>query len=277
MWVVGDLAEDTRVEQLDETRFGASPSRAWEIWGPMGGYMVALGLRAAGARAAFDHPASVSCQYLGVAAFEPVDIEVTTSRRARSAEAMRIQMTQAGRPILAALVWSVGDVEGLEHHEIEPPGVPGPDELVTEELAASTRYPFWDNIESRPVEYSRDWPPRGPLPPRWRTWARFRPRATFDDPWLDAARSAILVDVQGWPAASSHHAWRDPPYVAPSLDLYVAFHEPAPTEPWLLTDGYAPVAGDGLIGWTGRLWSTTGQLVASGAGQLLSRQVPRPT
>ncbi len=276
---MADLGEDTQVEQIDETRFTACPNRAWEIWGPMGGYVVALGLRAAGVTATFRRPASLSCQYLGVAAFEAVDIEVTTTRRARTAEATRISITQGGRPILEALLWSVGEVEGLEHYEIDPPDVPGPDQLLPMERLAPDRpapYPFWDNVESRPVDFRSEWPPTTPMPPIWRTWTRLRPTATFDDPWLDAARTAIFLDVQSWPPAHAHHAWAEPPFIAPSLDLYVAFHEPAPSDPWLLADGYSPIARDGLIGWNGRLWSSTRRLVATAAGQLLCRRLPAP-
>jgi acyl-CoA thioesterase II len=275
---VGDLADDTRVDRVDAARFTARPSPAWEIWGPMGGYVAALALRAA-AVDGLARPASFSCQYLGVAAFEPVDLEVRRAREARTARAQSVWMTQAGRPILAAQIWSVDGVEGLEHHEATRPTVPGPDELASmEELAPGTRppFPFWDNVETRPIDFIEPWPPPAALPPVWQTWARLRPTATFDDPWLDAARSVILVDVQGWPAAHRHHAWREAPYIAPSLDLSVAFHTPALDEPWLLLDGYAPVAANGLIGWNGRVWSPGGRLVASGGGQLLCRRVTSP-
>ena len=274
---MGDLANDTRVERVSDTRFRAHPDPAWEIWGPMGGYMVALALRAAGLAATFDRPASLACQYLGVATFDPVDIEVTTARRTKRAESLRVAITQGERPILDTLLWCIGDVEGLTHDEIEPPDVPGPDDLTPWEelLDDGPPFPFWNNVESRPVEFHPEWPPPGPVPPMWRTWCRMRPTPTFTDPWLDAARTAILIDVQSWPPAHTHHAWADPPFIAPSLDLYVAFHAPAPADPWLLADGYSPVAGDGLVGWTGRLWSSgTRHLVASGAGQQLCRPIP---
>ena len=94
--------------------------------------------------------------------------------------------------------------------------------------------------------------PRAPWLRSGRAWCRFRPAATFDDPWVDACRSVILIDVQSWPAASQRHAWREPHgFIAPSLDLYVAFQAPTPTEAWLLADGSAPVSGDGMFGWTG--------------------------
>jgi acyl-CoA thioesterase-2 len=232
---VGDLRADTAVEPVDQTRFRASLSRDWAIWGPAGGYVAVLALRPAGALSPFARPASLSCQYLSVAAFEPALVDVTLERAARTACAQRVQVTQAGRPILNAQVWSVAPVPGLEHHQTSPPAVPGPEELLPIEALmpdAPPPFPFWDNVESRPIEFSPLWPPKEPLPPIWRSWTRLRPTATFDDPWLDAARSLILLDVQSWPAAHRHDAWRDPPFIAPSLDLYVAFHEPAGAEPW---------------------------------------------
>jgi acyl-CoA thioesterase-2 len=134
-------------------------------------------------------------------------------------------------------------------------------------------FAFWNNIDSRPVDWIEPWPPTVPLAPVWQEWCRFVPTATFDDPWIDAARAVVLVDVQSWPSASRHHAWKQPPFIAPSLDLYVAFHEVASGSPWLLADGYSPAAADGLIGWTGRLWSEDRRLVASGGGQALCRRV----
>jgi acyl-CoA thioesterase-2 len=88
----------------------------------------------------------------------------------------------------------------------------------------------------------------------------------------------LLADLPSWPSASRHHSWKwadGPDWVAPSLDLYVAFHQAAPQDPWLLIDGAAPIAAEGLIGWNCRLWSSDRTLVASGGGQALCRRVPR--
>jgi len=272
---MGDLAEETAVWPVDEGRYRARLSQAWEIWGPMGGYVAAVAFRAAGAISPFVRPASFFCHYLGVAAFDEVDIEVSVLRAAKTACSLRVSMTQGGRPILEGAVWAVGDVHGLEHDVAVPPDVPGQEAL----RSAADLFPdpppfgFWRNFTAKPVTFSEVWPPAGPMPPVWQQWCRFEPTATFADPWVDAARSVILIDVQSWPAASRLHAWAEPPFIAPSLDLYVAFHRPEPTSAWLLADGYAPVAADGLIGWTGRLWSEGRRLVASGGGQALCRRV----
>jgi acyl-CoA thioesterase-2 len=276
---VGDLGRDTAVEPSGDGRFTAQLSEEWEIWGPMGGYVAAIALRAAGCGNAFARPASLFCHYLGVAKFGRVEISVETRRSARSALAQRVEISQEGRPILDAAVWSTALGDGLEHHLAVPPDVVGPDALPSmEELRPGepSFFPFWDNLESRPVEFEAGWPPDGPRPPVWQSWSRFRPTATFADPWIDAARSVVLLDVQSWPAASRHHAWREHSFIAPSLDLYTAFHEPAPDSEWLLADGHAPTAGDGLFGWTGRVWSSKRRLVASGGGQALFRPAPGP-
>jgi acyl-CoA thioesterase-2 len=278
---MGNLADDTALEEVGDGHYRASLSAEWEIWGPMGGYVAATALRAVGRASRFDRPASFACHYLGVAQFDAVDLEVTALRSARTAESHRVAVSQQGRPILDAVVWSIGDVEGLEHDLTDAPMVPGPDLLrPEEELRTSTEgrpgYPFWDNFDTRPLSFHEEWPPPEPMPPVWRRWCRFRPVSTFDDPWLDACRSLILVDIQSWPAASGPHVTGEQRFIAPMLDLYVAFNDPRPSSQWLLADGHGPLARDGLMAWDGRLWSEDGHLVASGTGQMLCRRLPAP-
>jgi acyl-CoA thioesterase-2 len=291
---VGDLAQDTAVVPVeadgrdggldgDVRHFTGRLSPEWAIWGPAGGYVASVALRAAGAASPFARPASFSCHFLGVGAFEEVDLTVRTLRAARTAWSQRVEMTQGGRPLLEATVWSVGEVDGLVHDTTFAPDVPGPAELrsVADLLAdlppdhvpARPPFPFWENFETRPLEFSVE-PPTEPAEPVWRTWQRFDPEATFDDPWVDACRSLVLVDVQSWPSAVRQHYGRADQYIAPSLDLYVAFNDPQPASRWLLCDGNGPLARDGLMTWTGRLWSDGGALVASGGGQMLCRRLP---
>jgi len=46
-----------------------------------------------------------------------------------------------------------------------------------------------------------------------------------------------------------------------------------PDDPWLLIEGFAPIATAGLLGWHGSLWSSDRQLVATGGGQALFRRI----
>jgi acyl-CoA thioesterase II len=278
---VGDLDLDTAVEDLGEGRYRATLQADWEIWGPCGVYVAAVALRAAGAASGQGRPASFYCHYLSVAAFGPVEVDVATLRAGRTVKAQRVSLTQGGTPVLEAMVWSVGEVEGLEHHDEQPPEIAGPDELSDDVIAADDsaldegerhqRFAFWDNFDQRSPEYG-PWPPTGPLPPTWRTWVRYRPTPLFDDPWLDAARALVVLDVGSWPSGSRPHAYRQPPYIAPSLDLYAAFHGRGQRSEWLLLDAHSPLAQDGMLAWTGRVWSQDRRLLASGGGQALFRR-----
>ena len=103
-----------------------------------------------------------------------------------------------------------------------PLELPAIDELVPDE--ERPRYPFWGNFEAKPIDFEPVWPPPEARPARWQQWLRFIPTSTFEDPWVDAARSLILVDLPSWPSAHRPHAWTRPPFTAPTLDLNVAFH-----------------------------------------------------
>ncbi len=275
---MGDLGTDTSVRSVGTGLFEATLSGDWEIWGPMGGYVAACALRAVGASTHHRRPAAFSCHYLGVARFASVEIAVQTRKVGRSATSYRVEMQQEGRPILDAMAWTVADdLDGLEHDETAFPAVPGPDTLPSiEELRGNDPppYPFWDNLEAKPIDFDPVWPPPDARPARWQQWLRFVPTATFHDPWIDAARSVILVDLPSWPSAHRPHAWRNPPFTAPTLDLNIAFHVPTIDQDWLLCDGQAPLSAAGLFGWTAKVWSPGGQLHASGGGSCLYRPLP---
>ena len=105
--VMGALDVDTAVVGRDG-QFVGQVTRDWEIWGPNGGFLAALALRAAGAHTDLRRPASFSCHFLGVADFDAVDLSVRTLRRTKRAESIAVSMTQYGEPVLEAMVWVVG-------------------------------------------------------------------------------------------------------------------------------------------------------------------------
>jgi acyl-CoA thioesterase-2 len=279
---MGDIGVQTAVEAEGGPdgdgvqRFSGQLSDDWEIWGPEGGYVAAVALRAAGAASPFDRPASFFCHYLSVAAFEPVELTVTPRRSGRTVLAQRVEMTQRGKPVLDAMVWSVGEVTGLVHEDLTPPLVADPEDVKSwEELVPEGRdgpgFNFWDNFVQKPITYSLEWPPKEPMPPVWQAWVRCQPTATFEDPWVDAARTLIVLDVMSWPAGHRPHAHLDHGFIAPSLDLYAAFQRPGTFSDWLLLDGHSPVADDGLLSWNGRVWNRDRKLLASGGGQAVFR------
>ncbi|HEX3795729.1 MAG TPA: thioesterase family protein [Acidimicrobiales bacterium] len=277
---MGDLQLQTAVTPIgaadgDGTRrFGATVHRDWEIWGPEGGYVAAIALRAAGQCSPFARPASFFCHYLAVADFDEVELTVTPLRSGRTVLSQRVEMTQGGRTILSAMVWSVGQVDGLAHDDTHPPEVPDPEGLPTPRQLwpdQEDQFNFWSNFDQRPIDYFESWPPPGPVAPTWRTWVRCLPESSFDDPWVDAARTLIVLDVMSWPAGSRPHAYSEPPFIAPSLDLYASFLHPGRDSEWLLLSGHSPVAADGLMSWTGQVWSRQRRLIASGGGQAVFR------
>lgn len=273
---MGDLSVDTAVQQVGEGHYRATLSPDWEIWGPMGGYVAACALRAIGATAPDLTPATFSCHYLSVGKWGEVDLRVEPRKVGRGARSYRVEMTQADRPVLDGMIWATAPGEGLEHDEAVAPDVPGPDHLPSfGDLMPGSwpPYPFWNNVESRPIDLDPTWPPTGPGPALARQWMRFLPTATFDDVWADAARCVILIDLPSWPSVQNRHAWRQAPFIAPTLDLNIAFHRSAAGHDWLLCDGAAPVSTCGLFGWTSKVWSPDGQLHASGGGQCKYRKL----
>lgn len=271
---MGSLDLDTRLVGGDGV-YTAALSADWRIWGPNGGYLAAIALRAAGLESRFRRPASFHCHFLGVADFAPAEVRVTHQRIARTADSLRVTLAQQGRVFLEAQVWTAADLPGMEHDFARMPDVPPPGALRSfEELEGPNRgHAFWNNLDGRPTRWvpQEQWRPGEPA---GRTWYRFRPESRFEDPFLDAARALLLIDTLSWPAACQAHRYEENPWIAPSLDVAVAFHRPAPESEWLLADSRADVAADGLIGFHNRVWSEAGQLVASGGGMLLCR--PRP-
>ncbi|MEU5879040.1 thioesterase family protein [Spirillospora sp. NPDC047279] len=258
---MGDLASDTAVSG-DNGHYTAKLSSDWSAWGPVGGYVAAVLCRAALAHGTFSRVASVTCHFLAVAAFAPVDLDVVTLRRTRRAESIRVTMTQDGRTIAEALCWLAdGDLPGLAHDTARLARMPARSGLLPlsevwgdgEEIA-----PIWHNIEARPVIEET------PGHAYASGWYRFRAPAD------ETARELVLLDVLPSSAAWNAHGPGNG-FLTPNLDLAVQFHRAAPAGGWLYAEAHADVAEDGLIGFRSRVWTEDRRLLASGSGQLLCR------
>jgi len=276
---MGDLAIDTKVTG-SVGRYSARLSRDWEIWGPNGGYIAAIALRAAGEHSRFGRPLSFAGHFLGVANFDDdVILEVTTLRAAKRAESMRVSMKQGRDAIFEALVWTCAPMDGLEHElapspaTFEPESVPSTAQRLAEE-GVEPMYRFWSNFDERSESWiSHDeWLERKPTYPVFERWYRFLPTSTFDDLWVDACRSLILIDTLGWPAVCMLHV--ESGYIAPSIDITCTFHRARIEEPWLYAQATSVSANAGVVGCEGRIWSRDGALLAMGTSQLLCRPMP---
>jgi acyl-CoA thioesterase-2 len=268
---MGVLQDDTAVREIDG-RLTASLSQDWEIWGPNGGYLASIALRAAGRVAPSGHrPVSFSCQYLSSPAFEAVTLEVEAVKAGRSAYCLNVAMMQGGVRQLQAQVWTTNRTQGPSVAEHAPPPIPAPAELHPMEHYLpkdAPRHRFWRNIEVKPERFPGEGErnPEGSITRQWFRYVGYENPAA--DPYLDAARSLLMIDTLFWPAH-----WRGQPeaptYIAPSLDLSAWFRETAPAEGWLLIESRADVAGGGLIHGRARVWDQAGRLIAGGGSQLL--------
>lgn len=272
---MGALHIDTAT-RCEGDRLVANLSRDWEVWGPNGGYVAAIALRAAGTVAPPDHrPATFSVQYLAVGAFGDADVEVTPVKQGRSAWLINVALRQGERVFLQAQLWTTNRTEGPALLEAKPAEIPPPEALKSVGEYVREHYgekagdppPFWANFECKPVQWW-PWEERPPArPPRLAEWYLFKDYKA-GDAFLDFCRAVILLDTMIWPAfAGSLDAQAD--YIAPSLDLTVWFHEPAGAAEWLLVDAKADVAREGLIHGHSRIWTPDGRLVASGGSNLL--------
>jgi acyl-CoA thioesterase-2 len=274
------LAEATLLVEEDGG-YSARLSPAWEIWGPNGGYLAALALRAAGTVAEIARPASFYCHFLRSPDFDRVELDVDFLKRGRRSESLAVRMTQRGVPVLHALVRTAADAAGHELQQARAPDVPGPRELRSiEQLGAQDEraaFAFWENVERRPLDQRRPLernPDTASRPALVREWARLRPEARFEDPFLEASRSLILLDTYGWPAL--YRKFGEQAHVAPNLDTSAWFHRLSPASEWLLIEHECLTGHDGLLGVSGRVWSEDGRLVATGSAQLCCLPAAQP-
>jgi acyl-CoA thioesterase len=274
---MGNLGDETAVEPLGNGRYRATLWPDWAIWGPNGGYLAATALRAAGRHTSLPRPASLYCHYLAPPNFGEVELEVVTLRAGRRAESLRVVMEQRGRAVLEATVWAVADQPGPNHQWVPMPQIAPPLELASVAEVAEERgkpsWEFWKNVEIRAAQPDRS-PDGAAGEPVLVAWQRFRPQATFDDPWIDACRSAILIDIGQFPAISFGFPQEEMTFIAPSLDVYVAFHQLAPDAEWLCGETKGTSAYAGVIGGTATLWAPDGRVVATGTQQMLRRTLP---
>ena len=269
-----DLQRDTAVEG-SEGRYTTLVSPHWVVWSPQGGYLMALLLRAAGKATEFPKPLSLGCHFLAVPRVGPAEIHVTSLRKTRVAESLRVSCVQEGRLFLEAMLWAGATVPGLDHSATGMPEVPGHETLMSVPLSGAPNpagfHTLWRNLEIRPCgPQSRE--RTEPAEPRQRDWIRFRNFAPTSDAFADAGRYAMCLDTFTWPAATHAHPG-DGRFIAPTLSFSIDFHQRTDSE-WLLSDAHAPIAHDGLIAMHQRVWSPDGKLLASGGCTTICR--PRP-
>ncbi len=198
-------------------------------------------------------------------------LTVDTLMQGRRTEAFEVRMSQGDKPVLVAMVRTAAAAPGLVHDVVTAPAVCSPEDApdVANLRPAGGPPPprFFDNLDVRVLVPERFAIPRPTLPPTFLEWYRFRSADSHADPFVDAARSLVLIDTLCWPATVMAHP--NPAFFAPSLDVGVWFHRSAPDEDWLLAEATSEVADGGTIGGRARVFSRAGKLLASGGTGLL--------
>jgi acyl-CoA thioesterase II len=255
----------------DNPKFTATIDPEWCVWGPVGGYIAAIALRAVGLVAPANHrPVSLSCQFLAKGNSGEVEVTVEVLKLG-STSFFNVQLSQGLETFLQAQICTTAKIDGPDQIGVAAPEVPGPEAL--ESFAAQLQrfghnpIVFWKNVDGRQVDFR---PPGDPDPRGCRTecWMRFENWETTPDPFLDGARALVLIDTSIWRAYNRGQS-ELPKHVAPSLDLTVWFHQAAPDAHWQLVEAHADFACHALLNGTARVWSKDGKLVASGGGQCL--------
>lgn len=273
-----DFAEATAISREGENVWSAEIREDWALWGPSGGYLAALALRAAGEATTFPRPVSFACQFLSRANFAPARIQVASLRRGKRTEALRVDLTQGDKLILTAQVWTGAEsAPGMEHDFASTADFPDPETLPTyaEVYPEEPVFPFLQRLGYRPID---------PLPhkddtpvsePEISGFFRLKPRQLHHDPFVDAARIFLLIDTYAWLATYPAHPTEGAsPWIAPNLDFYYRFHRSSTSEEWLHLKTRADLAEDGLIAAEGEVRARDGRLLARGASQLIC--YPRP-
>src|SRR5258706_6748078 len=100
---MGDLEGDTRVSG-GGGEYDAELCRDWEIWGPNGGYVASIALRAAGDLAAIKRPASFYCHFIRTPRLGRVTLKAEAIQRGKRAESIRVSLFEDGKTVLEGML-----------------------------------------------------------------------------------------------------------------------------------------------------------------------------
>ncbi|NIJ12383.1 acyl-CoA thioesterase-2 [Saccharomonospora amisosensis] len=188
---------------------------------------------------------------------EPIEFTVDRTRDGRSFAARRVEAVQYGKTIFQLLASFQEPASGPSHQD-SLPAVPGPDSL-------PARFPFGSPdgpIEARRVPQGAEGRSDGRA--RAAVWVRLT-GALPPNPLLHTALLAYLSDYSIMHAALRTHSLRHSSQhvKTASLDHAMWFHGPANLEGWLLYDTVSPAAGSARALGMGRLFTRSGQLLAT--------------
>jgi acyl-CoA thioesterase len=258
---------DTSVSEVDPGVFEGHVNRDWWIvFGPNGGFLAAMLVKAMGA-AVDDHSRmarSLTIHYTAAPVEGAVRIHTTIERAGRSLTTVSARMVQGERLIALAIgAFSSSRTPAIEFSDAPPPEVPQPEEIDSFERQGELP-PFTRQWEVRPAIGVE---PFTGSNGSTRTGGWIRP---LDQHPIDAALVAQLTDA--WLPAVFIRLTE--PDAVPTIDLTIHFRAdlPLPADFALVTFETRLSAG-GFVEEDGWIWARDGQLIAH-SRQLALLQAP---
>ncbi|MFL5896466.1 MAG: acyl-CoA thioesterase [Thermoleophilaceae bacterium] len=263
------FAADTAVTPSGPGRYRASVNRDWWIaFGPNGGFIAAIVVRALQAAVGDDEriPRSLTIHYTAAPAEGALEVATTIERAGRSLTTVSGRVEQDGKLIALAIgAFSRDRSAGIEFDDARAPDVASPEDA------------FVIEQDPRMPPFSAQWDMRAAIggPPfaagdeavvgGW-----IRPREPQP---LDAALVSQLTDA--WFPAVFRRL--DAPNPVPTIDLTIHFRSQLPLPPdWVLVRFVSRVARHGFVEEDGELWSRDGTLIAQ-SRQLALLRAPSAT
>jgi acyl-CoA thioesterase len=258
---------DTSVREIDPGVFEGHVNRDWWIvFGPNGGFLAAMLVKAMGA-AVDDHTRmarSLTIHYTAAPAEGPVRIQTTVERAGRSLTTVSARMEQEGRLIALAIgAFSRARLPAIEFDDAPPPQVPPPEDVPVAESRRELP-PFAHQWELR---YAIGTRPFGGSDGSTLTGGWIKP---LDEHPVDAALVAQITDA--WLPAVFVRLTE--PNAVPTIDLTIHFRAdlPLPAD-YVLVTFESRLSQGGFIEEDGWIWSRDGQLIAH-SRQLALLQAP---
>lgn len=275
------FADDTAVTAAGDG-FSATIHPEWSLFRPVGGYVAAIALRAAGEGLAFP-PLSMSVDFAAAPKPGPAQVVVTEIVSRATAVCRQVDIRQVDRLVLSARFWAGADGPGLDHVAITAPAVALPRDApsfaeIYERDSLARIYgrptlvealPLHGHVEERVLDWNSPdhWRARRPERKSWFRYAGYTPSAC---PVLEAARLLPLVDILPWYAAAMAHP-PDTGFAGVTLHLDVTFHAAAPDSEWLLVEANSRHAARGSVHGAATAWAQDGRLLATATTTLVCR------
>ncbi len=249
--------DDIRLARVREGEWAAEVSERWSTpRGPLGGYVMAFGLRAMEAAVADPerHPRSATMHFLRSPEAGEIRVSASVERAGRSLSSASCRIVQGREPVAIALAAYSKPWEGPLLDDAPMPEVEPPDPTMPESArpARANPPPFLERMDMQhrfgETPFTRS---EHAVTGGWLGLREERP--------TDAAVLAILAD-----------AWFPAPWPrlrelapAPTIDLTLHFRAPLPLDDRLLLGRFSTkLVRDGFFEEDGELWSADGALVA---------------